>query len=169
MFEKGKRHGKVEIEIGERFYSVQCSAIGKGVRLYFRDVTEEKEVAKLKSEFVSTVSHELRTPLSIMREAVSIVMDGIAGPLTEKQNYILNTSIRNMDRLAALINDLLDISRIEAGKMDLKLAEVDLGKLVETVEENFRKMAEKKIFRLNQGSQWICLPCWVTNQRSFRF
>lgn len=141
---KGSDTEKVEIEIGARFYSVQCSSIGKSVRLYFRDVTEEKEVAKLKSEFVSTVSHELRTPLSIMREAVSIVMDGIAGPLTDKQNYILHTSIRNMDRLAALINDLLDISRIEAGKMDLKLAEVDLGKLVESAEENFRKMAEKK-------------------------
>ncbi|NQU95188.1 MAG: PAS domain S-box protein [Candidatus Omnitrophica bacterium] len=88
---------------------------------------ELQKLDQLKSDFVSTVSHELRTPLSITKEGISLVLDRVTGDISGKQEKILSTARDNIDRLARIINDLLDISKIEAGKVDLKKALVDLS------------------------------------------
>jgi PAS domain S-box-containing protein len=97
-----------------------------GIVIILEDITREKETDRLKTEFVSTVSHELRTPLTIIKEFTSIISDGIPGKLTKEQKEYMGIIKGNIDRLTRLINDLLDISKIEAGKVELKRTLVDV-------------------------------------------
>lgn len=99
----------------------------------FRDVTKEVEVDRMKSEFVSTVSHELRTPMTSIKGYADLMLMGAAGELTPPQLRYLDVIKNNADRLKALVNDLLDISRIETGKTQLNLQPVDISKLVSDV------------------------------------
>jgi len=110
---------------------------------------ELKKIDQLKSDFVSTVSHELRTPLSITKEGISLVLDKIAGSVNAKQKKILNTAKDNIDRLARIINDLLDISKIEAGKVELKKEKIDLKKLLEQLRILFQEKAKKENLKFN--------------------
>ncbi|MDP3921643.1 MAG: ATP-binding protein [Candidatus Omnitrophota bacterium] len=110
----------------------------------FRDITHEKEVDRMKTEFISTVSHELRTPLTVIREGVSLVMDNILGPTTEEQQNFLNLALSDIDRLARIINNLLDVAKIEAGKMGLKRERTDVNELVRDVVSTFKASAEGK-------------------------
>ena len=89
-----------------------------------------KELDQLKSDFVSNVSHELRTPLTAIKGAVDLVLREVAGPLTEKQIHYLTRVRSNTQHLAGLINDLLDLSKIEAGKIEVKSSRVSLSGLV---------------------------------------
>ncbi len=109
-----------------------------------RDITKEREIDRMKTEFVSTVSHELRTPLTIIKEFVSLVLDGVSGEINEKQRNFLSTATSNIDRLARIINDLLDISKIEAGKIVLNRTFVDVKSLIEEVLASYRGHFEKK-------------------------
>jgi len=114
-----------------------------------KDITEHKKVEKLKDEFVSTVSHELRTPLSIIKEGVSLVMDEIPGKLNLKQKRILKMSGDNIDRLARMINNLLDISKIEAGKIKLDKSIVDIGKILKNISKEWKLESSKKAQKIN--------------------
>jgi PAS domain S-box-containing protein len=87
----------------------------------FQDITHLVELDRLKSEFVATVSHELRTPMTSIKGYVEILLMGAAGSLSETQTHFLQVVRSNTDRLATLVNDLLDISRIEAGRVTLTL------------------------------------------------
>jgi PAS domain S-box-containing protein len=99
----------------------------------FRDITHEVEVDRLKSEFVATVSHELRTPMTSIRGYVDILLMGAAGQLSEGQLHFLDIVKNNTERLNILVNDLLDISRIETGRVTLSLQPVDLREVAEEV------------------------------------
>ncbi|MEK6564808.1 MAG: ATP-binding protein [Candidatus Omnitrophota bacterium] len=112
-----------------------------GIVIILRDITKEKEVNRMKTEFVSIVSHELRTPLSITKEGLALVLDGLAGKVNEKQEKILTTAKKNIDRLANIINSLLDISKIEAGKVELKRGSADLNSLISGLISSFSKRA----------------------------
>jgi len=95
----------------------------------FSDITHQVEVDRLKSEFVATVSHELRTPMTSIKGYVEILLMGAAGPLSEQQNRFLQVVKTNSERLAVLVNDLLDISRIEAGRVTLTLQPLNLDEM----------------------------------------
>jgi PAS domain S-box-containing protein len=99
----------------------------------FRDITHEVEVDRLKSEFVATVSHELRTPMTSIRGYVDILLMGAAGALNDNQKHFLEIVKNNSERLSILVNDLLDISRIEAGRVTLSPQSVDLREVAEEV------------------------------------
>ena len=99
----------------------------------FRDITHEVEVDRLKSEFVATVSHELRTPMTSIRGYVDILLMGAAGALNENQTHFLGIVKNNTERLNILVNDLLDISRIEAGRVTLAPQSLDLRDVAEDV------------------------------------
>ena len=103
-----------------------------------------RELDELKSVFVSTVSHELRTPMTSIKGYVDNILDGLAGLLTEKQSYYLTRVKYNVERLTRMINDLLDLSRIEAGKVELHLGSVCLRDLVNEVVEGVQHMAREK-------------------------
>lgn len=102
-----------------------------------RDITERKRAEKMKSEFVSTVSHELRTPLTSIKGSLGLVRSGVAGGLPDKMKSMLDIAYNNSERLVLLINDILDIEKIEAGKMDFRRENVDLSTLIhQAVTEN---------------------------------
>jgi PAS domain S-box-containing protein len=115
-----------------------------------RDITERKqaeeklrETMELKSQFTSTVSHELRTPLAALKEGLSLVLDGVVGDINEKQKKFLDIAKRNVDRLAALINDVLDFQKLEAGKMNLDIQDNDIVSIVSEVHETMTLYAKK--------------------------
>ncbi len=94
-------------------------------RIYvYRDITKETEVDRMKSEFIATVSHELRTPMTSIKGSLGLVLGGVAGDLPADAKDLLSIAQNNTDRLIRLINDILDISRIEAGKMEIKRAPI---------------------------------------------
>jgi len=137
-----------EVAIGEQVYEQHLSYLpGKDViRSYLLDITERKRVDQLKDDFVSTVSHELRTPLSIVKQGLSLLLDKIPGSLGEKQEKILTIAKDNIDRLARIINSLLDVSKIESGRVGLRRERLDIAHLIQQVAETFQvKMAEKTL------------------------
>lgn len=97
----------------------------------FRDISERKRMERLKNEFISTVSHELRTPLTSIRGSLGLVSGGAAGPLPERATSLVAIAAKNSERLARLIDDILDIERLESGAMRFDFAEQDLMPLVE--------------------------------------
>jgi PAS domain S-box-containing protein len=97
----------------------------------YRDITKETEVDRMKSDFIATVSHELRTPMTSIKGSLGLVLGGIAGPLPDDARELLVIAQNNTDRLIRLINDILDISRIEAGKMEIKLAPLSVAGAVD--------------------------------------
>ncbi len=104
------------------------------------------KLIKVKDEFVSIVSHELRTPLSIIKEGINLTLDEVGGKVTPKQKQFLTISKQNIERLSNLINDLLDISKLEAKKVTLKKSLVDLSGFIRGVAAPFKTIArEKKI------------------------
>ncbi len=97
-------------------------------RLYaFRDVTREAEVDRMKSEFIATVSHELRTPMTSVKGALGPLLGGAMGPVADAQKELLTIALNNADRLIRLINDILDLSRIEAGHLELRRDNIDIA------------------------------------------
>jgi signal transduction histidine kinase/putative methionine-R-sulfoxide reductase with GAF domain len=118
----------------------QVAVMMERSRLYerLRSANEKLEqINHLKNEFISMVSHELRTPLTTIKGFVSIVLSGETGPLKDKQRYFLETSDRAIDRLTLLVSDLLDISRLEAGQIQMQLRPIYLTELVDRVAVNF--------------------------------
>jgi signal transduction histidine kinase/CheY-like chemotaxis protein len=103
-----------------------------------RDVTAEYEITQMKNEFVSTVSHELRTPLTSIKGYVDLIVDGDAGEINDVQREFLSIVQENSDRLVELINDMLDISRIESGRIHLKVEPHYVPDLVEGAVDTFR-------------------------------
>lgn len=97
------------------------------------DVTEIRRLERLKSEFVSTVSHELRTPLTSIRGSLGLLSGGVAGALPDKAKGLIEIAKNNCERLIRLINDMLDIEKIESGKMTFNLRLLELMELVEQV------------------------------------
>jgi signal transduction histidine kinase len=141
-----------------RTFANQAMIAIKNVRLFqeIQDKTCELEVAnerlkeldRLKSDFVSNVSHELRTPLTAIKGAVDLLLREVTGPLNEKQNHYLTRVRSNTQHLAGLINDLLDLSKIESGKLELTSTLVSLGGLVDDVVETLRPLAAEKAVAL---------------------
>jgi len=137
----------------------------KLILLAIEDITERKkteaelqraleELSKLnmlKSEFVSTVSHELRTPLTTMKEFAMILLDEIPGKLNEQQREYLDIIDGNISRLSRLINNLLDISRIEAHKVELKRELVDIVELAGKTSYSFKPFAMSKKLEIRCG------------------
>jgi PAS domain S-box-containing protein len=137
-----------------------------------RDITEKKryeqrlrELDKMKSDFVSNVSHELRTPLTAIKGSVDNMLDGITGPLSEKQDRYLVRIKSNADRLTRLINNVLDLSRIEAGKIDLKSVYLSLVTLAQEVAESIRPVATEKLISLEVDSPDISATAWADRDK----
>ena len=108
-----------------------------------------KELDQLKSDFVSNVSHELRTPLTAIRMSVDNLLDGVVGEISPTLQRYLTKVQNNTDRLVRLISDLLDLSRIEAGRIELHRTKLDLADVIQDVVENLRPMATEKELELS--------------------
>lgn len=114
-----------------------------------RDISEQKHLEQLKNEFVSTVSHELRTPLTSIRGALSLIESGVMGEVGAKILPLVKIALNNSERLILLINDILDIEKIESGKMNFDLEKVELNSVIEQAviaNEGYAKEHEVKLF-----------------------
>ena len=105
---------------------------------------ELRKIDQLKSDFVSMVSHELRSPLTVTREAISQVLDGVCGETNKTQAQYLSMSIEGIDRLSRLIENLLDISKIEAHKIHLKRELIDIASIAKEVSSSFALALQSK-------------------------
>ena len=110
----------------------------------FRDITHQVEIDRLKSEFVATVSHELRTPMTSIKGYAEVLLMGAAGQLNDQQTHFLEIVKTNTERLAILVNDLLDISRIEAGRVSLSTQPMDMSHLVDEAVADIILRCEKE-------------------------
>ncbi len=116
-----------------------------------RDITGRKAADRLKNEFISTVSHELRTPLTSIRGSLGLIAGGVSGELPAQTRQLIDIAYKNSERLVRLINDILDVEKIESGKMVFHMQPVDLmGLVAQTLEAN-RAYAEQYGVRLAWG------------------
>ena len=141
-------HGET-IELGQRTISVILSPVhlgrqAQGLVSVLRDITREVEINRAKSEFVSIVSHELRTPMTSLKGYAELLLSDVVGPLTDTQRQFLTIIRNNVERLIELVNDLLDISRIETGRLELKPMPVQLSAYVNVVVETLRVRGDEK-------------------------
>lgn len=103
-----------------------------------------EEYNQLKDEFVSTASHELRTPLSIIMGAIKLILDEIPGKIVQEQRYVLAEAMENVQRLTNTVDSLLNISRIESGKMDWQAVSVNICKLIGDTVSNCKALAREE-------------------------
>jgi PAS domain S-box-containing protein len=115
----------VDVNIGE-----MTQPDGPHIVAVMRDCTERKRADQAKDEFVSTVSHELRTPLTSIAGSLGLLIGGAAGPLPERANRLVTIAEANSRRLVRLINDILDIEKIQSGKMTFSLRRMDAAELI---------------------------------------
>jgi two-component sensor histidine kinase len=114
-----------------------------------RDITDRKHAESVRSEFISMISHELRTPLTSISSAVETLANEKAGPLNAIQNKFIQMAHRNIKRLGAMINDVLDFSKLEAGKMEIRAAEITVTGVLENIRETFQPEAASRALNLS--------------------
>lgn len=113
-----------------------------------RDVSERKKIERMKSEFIATVSHELRTPLTSIRGSLGLLAGGEMGELSEEASEMIEIARNNSCRLVRLVNEILDIEKIESGRLEFRLTQVDLSQAVHEAIENNRGLATEKAVRV---------------------
>jgi signal transduction histidine kinase len=119
-----------------------------------------REVDQLKSDFLGNVSHELRTPLAAVKGYVDNLLDGVAGPLTDKPRHYLSRVRDNADRLGRMVSDLLDLTRIEAGKIELLPQVLPVADLVTDAVDGLRHVATERRVRVDTALR-DCPPVWA--------
>ena len=141
--------GSTEIRTNARIlrsYSAPLDGLegAPGVVTVLHDATNERESERLKSEFLSIVSHELQTPLAAIVGSADILLDEDPGQLTPEQSRFLTTIRRNGNRLTALVHDLLDVSRLEAGRVELDRQPVDLAPVIRSSVRSLANLFDQK-------------------------
>ena len=126
---------EVEVDCGDQVFSCVFSPVVDAgyVNVYARDITERKEIEKMKDEFISVVSHEFRTPVTSIKGYLELLAEDEKDTLDEEQRGFLGVAMRNTHRLEILVNDLLDISRLEAGRLEIAHESFDICELIEEV------------------------------------
>ena len=124
-----------------------------GAVVIFRDVSERREIDRMKDEFTSVVSHELRTPLTSIRGSLGLLASGALGPLPERGQRMVDIAVQNTDRLVRLINDILDIERIESGEVSMDVRPTDAAGLVQQAAEVMQGLAERAGVRLEAAAE----------------
>ena len=127
--------------------------------------TKLEKLERLKSEFTSIVSHELRTPLTAIKNSLDILLSGKTGEITAAMDKFLNLAKRNVTRLSGIINDLLDLTKVEAGKMDFRFEKGDINSPVEFVKNTFENLAKEKKIELKLDAQKDIAQTYFDSQR----
>jgi len=147
---------RIEAEDKVVVASLSTVSLGSGEQpsliTVLRDISREAEIDRLKNEFISTVSHELRTPMTSIKGYTDLLAGQKVGALNEQQQRFAQIIKTNADRLTALVNDILDISRIETGRIKLTIKALDLNELVIRVTDSFRGQMEEKSLALELDS-----------------
>jgi signal transduction histidine kinase len=123
-----------------------------GCTILFQDVTRLRRFDELKTDMVATVAHEFRTPLTSLRMAIHLCAEGAVGPLNEKQTELMYAAREDCERLQGIVDDLLDLSRIQAGRIELHARAVSARALLDDAVEAYRAAAAEKQIDLSVGS-----------------
>jgi signal transduction histidine kinase len=115
-----------------------------GTLVTLHDITREKLVERLKTEFVSLSAHQLRTPLSAIKWTLKMILDGDMGEINEEQKDLLRKTYNSNERMISLINDLLNVTRIEEGRYIYKKKLVDLSSLVKEIVKNYKEESKRR-------------------------
>ena len=148
-FQSGDTYAeKIDLDDG-RVVLIQLAPVKLGDKLLgtvtiFRDITQEVRVDRLKSDFVANVSHELRTPITSIKGYTDLLLMGAGGEMNEQQRRFMQIVRDNTQRLNVLVNDLLDISQLEAGKLVLSIQPLEIAQLAEEVLAILRKRSEEQ-------------------------
>jgi two-component system sensor histidine kinase VicK len=124
----------------------------RGAVVSFRDITERRAIEHLKDEFVSVAGHELRTPLTSIRGALGLIAAGLLAGNPEKMQKMLDIALRSTDRLARMVNDILDLEKLQSGCVSMSRVECDAGKLLTQAGEAMRMMGEAAGIRIEVAS-----------------
>jgi PAS domain S-box-containing protein len=124
-----------------------------GMVTILNDVTKQKELDQIKSNFVANVSHELRTPLVAIQKSISLILEKTAGELSEPQEQFLSIAERNLKRLSLLINDLLDLSKLEAGQMRIQRSLCRIDTVITDSTESLTIWAKTKSIEIRKSIQ----------------
>ncbi len=144
----------------------QIEALNVGLEAKVRERTAELEQAdRLRSQFLSHVSHELRTPLTSIKGFLQNLLDGLTGPLNEKQQRYVSRVLDNSNRLIRMIENLLDRTRIQSGRLDLAPGEIDLGHCVADAVEQLRLLAQAKHQTVEVIGPPASLVVWADRDR----
>jgi signal transduction histidine kinase len=144
----------------------QIEDLNVGLEAKVRERTAELEQAdRLRSQFLSHVSHELKTPLTSIKGFLQNLLDGLTGPLNEKQQRYLSRMLDNSNRLIRMIEDLLDRTKIQSGRLDLVPGEIDLGHCVADAVEQLRLLAQAKRQTLETVAPPAPLIVWSDHDR----
>jgi signal transduction histidine kinase len=147
---KEKKTFKLKKDDKERHYRISTRRVIDEDEEYqftvtlLEDITRLKEIDSMKSEFVSTVSHEFRTPLTSMNMGLNMVINEDTGELNEEQRELLEAAYEDVERLTELVSDLLDLSKIESGRIEMEFDKVDINDIIEKTLNPFYKQAEEK-------------------------
>lgn len=145
-------------DFNQRIEKISTNEIGKFGEVFNMMVGNLKELDNLKSEFISVAAHQLRTPLSAVKWAVKMVIDGDAGALNEEQKNLLDQGYKSNERMITLVNDLLDVSRIETGRFEYSFVDGSLEDLVETTIQDFQQIVKHKSVNLKYDKPDAPLP-----------
>ncbi len=116
-----------------------------------RDITDRKQAEQNVNEFFSTVSHELRTPLSAVKGSLRLIESGLAGQISSEAKELLDIALSSCERLIRLVNDILDLRKIEAGKIDLHMSEVNASELIDEVFHGLASYADSHHVKISKS------------------
>jgi signal transduction histidine kinase len=134
---------KMNVDLEERIREATADLAEQNARLQWQS-QEIQRANKLKSEFLASMSHELRTPINALIGYSALLVDGVLGEINDRQRDALNRGRAAAEHLLALINDILDLAKIEAGKMPLHLEDVTLRSVISEVSQQIEPMIRKK-------------------------
>jgi len=143
---------------GDRYFLPRATPVYEpqrgivGATVILQDVTRPRRFDELKNDLVATVAHEFRTPLTSLRMAIHLCLEQVVGPVTEKQADLLHAAREDCERLQAMVDDLLDLSRIEAGRVEMRPRPTSATTLMETAAEAHQAMAEERGIQLRTSS-----------------
>ncbi|MFO0596948.1 MAG: response regulator [Myxococcaceae bacterium] len=168
----GSKTVREELQLGERSLELVLSPVAaagqvlRGLALVLRDVTEQKLLGRRKDEFVGIISHELRTPLTSIAGALDLVLNKLAGEVTEKQKRFLTMARDSTEKLNLLVDDLLDLAKFEQGAMRMDFQLTSLDELVQQGVERYQaSFSERKVevtTEFDPGVKLLCDPNRLT-------
>jgi two-component system phosphate regulon sensor histidine kinase PhoR len=130
---------------------IQLSEDDHAIAYVFRDVTREVEAEKMKSDFHSMIAHDLRSPMSVIQGYVSLMASGKTGPITDTQKDFLASVVQKITEMTSLLNDFLDMSKMDAGFVNLKFSNFNLSELIREVVADLGPMADSRKIEVSLG------------------
>ena len=169
---------KIKTRVDGTFYQVlicpfQSRYLQRGIILFFKDISVLLEAEEMKTEFISIASHELRNPITAVNNALEILSSKETGEINPAQESFLRIALRNMHRIAALVEEYLDLSRIEVGRQIFQYSTVNLDDFLQPLVEECKAIVDHtrtkpKLKRLAFGAKYYMPRAQLINSRSWK-